>query len=114
MSMTSLSFILFAVVTVLVYYLVPKRAQWVILLIASVIFYAAAGGWYLPFIGVTVLSTYLLARLISRHAAGDEERRRLMDFLAALRPQEFNVLHHRFLNAGPGAPECFVIQRNPD
>lgn len=72
MSMTSLSFILFAVVTVLVYYLVPKRAQWVILLIASVIFYAAAGGWYLPFIGVTVLSTYLLARLISRHAAGDE------------------------------------------
>ena len=45
------------------------------------------------------------------HAAGDEERRQLMDFLAALRPQEFNVLHHRFLNAGPGAPECFIIQR---
>ena len=48
------------------------------------------------------------------HAAGDEERAALMDFLAALRPQAFNVLHHRFLNAGPGAPECFIIQKNPE
>ena len=45
------------------------------------------------------------------HAEGDRERFALMDWLAALRPQEFNVLHHRFLNAGPGAPECFVIQK---
>ncbi|MGN0778984.1 MAG: class I SAM-dependent methyltransferase [Aristaeellaceae bacterium] len=45
------------------------------------------------------------------HAAGDEERAALMDWLSALRPQEYNVLHHRFLNAGPGAPECFIIQR---
>lgn len=48
------------------------------------------------------------------HEAGDRERFSLMDWLATLRPQEFNVLHHRFLNAGPGAPECFVIQKNPD
>ena len=45
------------------------------------------------------------------HEAGDRERFSLMDWLATLRPQEFNVLHHRFLNAGPGAPECFVIQK---
>lgn len=48
------------------------------------------------------------------HAAGDQERHALMDWLSTLRPQQFNVLHHRFLNAGPGAPECFVIQKNPD
>lgn len=48
------------------------------------------------------------------HAAGDEERHELAAWLASLRPQEFNVLHHRFLNAGPGAPECFIIQKNPD
>ena len=35
----------------------------------------------------------------------------LMAYLSALRPQEYNVLHHRFLNAGAGAPECFVVQR---
>ncbi len=45
------------------------------------------------------------------HAEGDRERFALTDWLTALRPQEYNVLHHRFLNAGPGAPECFVIQK---
>ena len=45
------------------------------------------------------------------HAAGDYERAQLMEFLSALRPQEYNVLHNRCLNAGPGAPECFIIQR---
>ena len=45
------------------------------------------------------------------HAAGDEERTALMAYLSALRPQDYNVLHHRFLNAGAGAPECFVVQR---
>ena len=45
------------------------------------------------------------------HDEGDRERFALMDWLSTLRPQEYNVLHHRFLNAGPGAPECFVIQK---
>ena len=45
------------------------------------------------------------------HEAGDEERRRLKDLLAELPPQRYNVLHSAFLNAGPGAPECFVIQK---
>ena len=45
------------------------------------------------------------------HEEGDRVRFALMDFLSELRPQAFNVLHHRFLNAGPGAPECFVIQK---
>ncbi len=47
------------------------------------------------------------------HEAGDQERCALTEYLSALRPQQFNVLHHRFINAGPGAPECFVIQKNP-
>ena len=45
------------------------------------------------------------------HAAGDEERRELPALLAALRPQEYNVLHQRFLNAGEAAPECLIVQR---
>lgn len=45
------------------------------------------------------------------HPAGDEERERLTAHFAALRPQEFNVLHQKFLNAGPGAPECFLVQK---
>ena len=45
------------------------------------------------------------------HAEGDRERSELIRFLSLLRPQDFNVLHQRFLNAGEGAPECFVIQK---
>lgn len=45
------------------------------------------------------------------HAAGDEERRNLVTVLSGLRPQDYNVLHQRFLNAGEDAPECFIIQR---
>lgn len=45
------------------------------------------------------------------HAKGDAERAALGEMLAALPPQAFNVLHHRFVNAGPGAPECFLIQK---
>ena len=55
--------------------------------------------------GVLVLCAY------PGHAEGERERQNLMDFFSALRPQEFNVLHQKFLNAGPGAPECFVIQK---
>lgn len=45
------------------------------------------------------------------HAEGDKERISLIEWLSSLRPQEYNILHHRFLNAGPGAPECFIIQK---
>ena len=45
------------------------------------------------------------------HAAGDEEREKLLSFFAALRPQEYNALHQKFLNAGLGAPECFLVQK---
>ncbi len=45
------------------------------------------------------------------HPAGDEERKQLTELFASLRPQDFNVLHHRFINAGPGAPECFILQK---
>ncbi len=45
------------------------------------------------------------------HAEGDRERSEVMKFLASLPPQQYNVLHQRFLNAGPGAPENFIIQK---
>ncbi len=77
MSMTSFPFLCFAALTVLLYYLVPKRIQWCVLLLASTVFYAAAGGWYLPFILTTIASTYAVARLIKRHA------KRTEDYIAA-------------------------------
>ncbi len=59
-------------------------------------------------LGVLVICAY------PGHAEGEKEREALAAFLSALPPQRFNVLRQRFLNAGPGAPECFVIQRQRD
>lgn len=73
MTLTSFPFLIFAAVTVLLYYLLPKGCQWGVLLVASALFYAAAGGWYLPFILITILTTYLLARVIENHAGRDED-----------------------------------------
>ena len=56
-------------------------------------------------LGVLVICAY------PGHPEGDRERAALTELLSALPPQRFNVLAQRFLNAGPGAPECFVIQK---
>lgn len=56
-------------------------------------------------LGVLVICAY------PGHAEGDRERKALIEHLSALPPQGFNVLWHQFLNAGPGAPECFAVQK---
>ena len=55
--------------------------------------------------GVLVLCAY------PGHPEGERERSELTAFLSGLSNREYNVLQHRFLNAGPGSPECFVVQK---
>ena len=55
--------------------------------------------------GVAVICAY------PGHAEGDRERAELTGLLSGLSNRQYNVLHQRFLNASPGAPECFVIQK---
>ena len=64
MQFTSISFMLFAAVVLLGYYLVPKKGQWIWLLAASYVFYMGAGVEYLVFILFTTADTYAAARLI--------------------------------------------------
>lgn len=45
------------------------------------------------------------------HAEGDRELNELAQWLSKVPPQQFNILRQRFINAGPGAPECFILQR---
>ena len=47
------------------------------------------------------------------HQEGAAEREMLKGFFASLRPQEYNVLWHTFVNAGDSAPECVLAQRQP-
>ena len=66
MSITSFSFILFAAALIAVYYTVPKRFQWIVLLAASCIFYLSCGVKNSLFILVTALSIYCGARLLEK------------------------------------------------
>ena len=50
MNFASLIFIAFAILCVLIYFLVPDRVKWIVLLIASLIFYVSWGIEKLPFV----------------------------------------------------------------
>lgn len=64
MLFTSYEFILFIVILFALYYILPKRFQWVLLLIASYVFYSFAGLGYLAYILTTTFSTYFVSRRI--------------------------------------------------
>lgn len=62
MLFVSYEFIGFMLLCFVLYYLVPKRFQWVLLLLASYIFYFIAGSFYPIFILVTTATTYVIGR----------------------------------------------------
>jgi len=62
MQFTSVSFLLFAAVLLLLYYRIPGKVQWMLLLTASYVFYLFAGIEYLAFLVFTTLTTWLTAR----------------------------------------------------
>jgi len=65
MLFTSYEFLAFLALVFLLYYLLPKKTQWVVLLTASYGFYALADLSYLAFILLTTVSSYFAARLMS-------------------------------------------------
>ena len=68
MSITSLVFVIFVAIAGVVYYLVPKKMQWIVLLVASLFFYA---------ISSTVLTLFMIAST-------------LLIYLGALKIQDLN------------------------
>lgn len=78
MNYTSLNFILFVALTVLVYFLFPlKKQKWTVLLVASYVFYLFAGYKYVAFILFTTVSTYLFALWINRIGVKSKETLKL-------------------------------------
>lgn len=69
MQFTSFGFLACLAVLLVVYYLIPKKTQWILLLAASYAFYLMAGIEYLFFILFTTLTTYLAARWMGMHLA---------------------------------------------
>ena len=67
MSVASVAFLLFLLVTGIVFYICPMAHRWVVLLISSIAFYVIAGAWiFLPFIIFTSFITWYAAKLMGR------------------------------------------------
>ncbi|MCR5686784.1 MAG: MBOAT family protein [Lachnospiraceae bacterium] len=66
MSFISVDFALFVTVALILYYVFPKDYRWVILLIASYVFYGQSGTDNFIYIAVTTVSAYAAAALIEQ------------------------------------------------
>ena len=72
MLFNSLPFVCYLVCTLLLYYLIPKKAQWGFLLAASYVFYAIADPRYLIFILTTTVSVWFTALQVEKINAGQK------------------------------------------
>lgn len=73
-SFTSLLFLPFVFVVALLYFTVFRKAQWFLLLMASLFFYICSGPKYIVYVLITALTTYLLGlRIETLH--GREKRK---------------------------------------
>ena len=102
MLFTSYTFIAFLAFMLAAYFLVPKKVQWIALLVGSYVFYAFAGAWYFVFILFTTASAYIISRLLehsrkkedeyvdaSRETLGKEERKA---YRARAKKKRFHIL----------------------
>lgn len=87
MSFLSMKFLLFLAAAILGYYLIPKRSQWVWLLVFSYVFYLASGVKAVVFIMTTTVTTFLAGLWLARMDGGlseagqitPEEKKKLKD-----------------------------------
>ena len=86
MLFTSYGFLGFLLVLFLLYYLIPKKYQWMLLLAASYIFYFMAGAYCLIYILVTTVTVYLLGCKIEN--LREEQSRFLKEHKAELGKEE--------------------------
>lgn len=66
MIFTTLKFLIFFCTVVLMYYIVPKKIQWLVLLLASVYFYLCASVKYAIFVLLATVATYIGALIIDK------------------------------------------------
>ena len=66
MSIISLQFILFILILLICYYIIPSKYQWVVLLLGSVVFYFLNSKYCLIYVLLTSFSTYFSTIGISK------------------------------------------------
>ena len=113
MSVVTYTFIVFLLCTIVLYYIVPKKIQWVILLLASLVFYGYAGIEYLFLVIATAVVVYLFSLRLQKsldeqeELAKDADRRTARKIKAAEKAKStfpVSVLPAQV----PLTPQCFL------
>lgn len=76
MNYISFVFTGFTALSLLIYYLVPKRARWIILLVSSISFYTLGSKYLIAALLLSCLSVFIGAKLIDRNNTYFKEKRR--------------------------------------
>ena len=88
MPVATFSFLLFISATLLVYFTVPRRSQWIVLLVASYVFYASAGVKQLLFLVLTTIISFSAGFLL----AGVKNKNKKKFILASALVLDFGLL----------------------
>ena len=73
MSFISMDFALYVTLALVLYYLVPARFRWIVLLVASYVFYGYNDAADLVYIVITTISSYICAYFIEKLTLGQKE-----------------------------------------
>lgn len=89
MSLVSFSFAIFLICSLISYYIIPRKFQWIVLLAASTFFYFCAGIGNFAFIIFSSLTTFFAAKLAAKF------NHRLTEKKQVLSKEEFKAEKHR-------------------
>lgn len=90
MSITSFGFVLFLFATLIIYYIVPKKVQWVVLLISSIAFYLLSSFSGVIFVLITAGSIY--GATIFMNEISEKQKRYLRENKGNLSNEEKNAI----------------------
>lgn len=103
MSLISMKFLLFVLIAVIGYYSIPKKIQWIWLLILSYIYYASSGIKIVFFILFSTITTYMagiLLHKISTNYAENQDTNKSLKKQQIIKQKRFIVVATLILNFG--------------
>ncbi|QFT87894.1 Peptidoglycan O-acetyltransferase [Bacillus sp. THAF10] len=84
MSFISIEFLLFFAIIIFTYYLIPHRFRWVLLLVASYVFYAILSVQFIPLLLASTVSTYFSGILIEKQKTKKQKKNTMLVGISVL------------------------------
>ena len=119
MGLLTWEFAVFVAAALLLYYVLPRKVQWIVLLAANLAFYAFGGPQTLLYLGFTTLTTWLAGLILGRMNADRKTgkgRKRLvtaavliLNFGLLFAVKYWNTLAAELSRPGRGLPQLHLL-----